>query len=55
MEYARKPVLMLGIHLKAGFLVAMKDSNGKNLPMSDQLSAADGLIRSEFFRFALAP
>ena len=54
MEYAGKPVLMLGIHLKAGFLVAMKDSDGKNLPMFDQLSAADGLIRSEFFRFAQA-
>ena len=54
MEYAGRLMLMLGLHLKAGFLVAMKDSNGRNLPIYDQLSAADGLIRSEFFRFAQA-
>ena len=52
--YLDAPLLMLGLHLKAGFLMGMKDAENKDMPMRDQVSAADGLIRSEFFRFAQA-
>ena len=54
MEHAGKPLLMLGVHFKAGFLVSEKDGAGSDIPMKYQLAATDGLIRSEFFRFAQA-
>jgi endonuclease/exonuclease/phosphatase family metal-dependent hydrolase len=53
-EYAGKPLLLLGLHLKAGFLMPLNSLERNEFPIKGQLAAADGLIRSEAFRFAQA-
>lgn len=49
-----KKLHVINIHLKANFLVPEKTVEGKPLPMPTQITAADGLIRSEVFRFSQA-
>lgn len=45
---------IIGIHIKANFLVPMKSVSGEIFPLTTQIAAADGLIRSELFRFSQA-
>jgi endonuclease/exonuclease/phosphatase family metal-dependent hydrolase len=49
-----KKLHVIGIHIKANFLMPEKNGNGEAHPMTTQITAADGLIRSEVFRFAQA-
>lgn len=52
--YNGKKLHVVGLHIKANFLVPQKDASGQTLPMDTQIGAADGLIRSEMFRFSQA-
>lgn len=45
---------LLGIHIKSNFLVPEKNAAGEASSMTTQTAAADGLIRSEIFRFSQA-
>lgn len=49
-----KKLHVINIHLKANFLMPEKTVEGEPLPMLTQITAADGLIRSEVFRFSQA-
>ena len=53
-NYNDKPIMLIGIHIKAGFAMPIKSKKGVAYPMETQIDRADGLIRSEFFRFAQA-
>jgi endonuclease/exonuclease/phosphatase family metal-dependent hydrolase len=52
--YEGKPLHLFGLHIKANFLVGQKDAADETLPMTTQITSADGLIRSELFRFSQA-
>ncbi len=52
--YNDKPLYLLGIHVKANFLVPEKTEEGIVRPMTTQIDIADSLIRSEIFRFSQA-
>lgn len=52
--YNGQPLHLLGIHIKSNFLMAEKTASGEDQPMESQAALADGLIRSELFRFAQA-
>jgi endonuclease/exonuclease/phosphatase family metal-dependent hydrolase len=54
MPFAGAPLVLLGVHLKSTFLVPMRDAGGAAVAETGQLAFADGLIRSEAFRFAQA-
>lgn len=45
---------VVGVHIKANSLMPEKSTTGEAYPMKTQITAADGLIRSEVFRFSQA-
>lgn len=49
-----KKLHVVGVHIKANFLMPEKNTAGEAHPMKTQITAADGLIRSEVFRFSQA-
>lgn len=49
-----KKLHVVGVHVKANFLMPEKNMAGEAHPMKTQSTAADGLIRSEVFRFSQA-
>lgn len=49
-----KKLHIVDIHIKANFLMPEKTAAGEAKPMTTQITAADGLIRSEAFRFSQA-
>ncbi|OGZ06528.1 MAG: hypothetical protein A2942_04950 [Candidatus Lloydbacteria bacterium RIFCSPLOWO2_01_FULL_50_20] len=49
-----KKLHVVGIHIKANFLMPEKNIAGEVQPMTTQITMADGLIRSEIFRFSQA-
>lgn len=49
-----KKLHVVGVHIKANFLMPEKNIAGEAHPMKTQITAADGLIRSEVFRFSQA-
>ena len=49
-----KKLHVIGIHIKANFLMPEKNSANVAKSMTTQITAADGLIRSEVFRFSQA-
>jgi len=53
-SYAGKPLHLIGIHIKSGFSMGLKRKDGTEYPMETQMEKADGIIRSEFFRFTQA-
>ncbi len=54
MVWNGKKLHVVGVHIKANFLMPEKDVVGEAHPMKTQITAADGLIRSEVFRFSQA-
>ena len=52
--FQAKKLHVVGVHIKANFLVPEKSVIGEIQPMNTQITAADGLIRSEMFRFSQA-
>ncbi|MFZ4648346.1 MAG: endonuclease/exonuclease/phosphatase family protein [Patescibacteria group bacterium] len=52
--YHGKKLHLISIHIKANFLMPKKNDTGDEMPMDTQISAADGRIRSEFFRMSQA-
>lgn len=53
-NFKGKTMHVLGVHIKSNFLMPQKSSDGTVLSMDDQISSADGLIRSEMFRYSQA-
>lgn len=53
-EWNGKKLHAIGIHIKANFIMPEKSTNGEIRSMDTQIRAADGLIRSEVFRFSQA-
>lgn len=49
-----KKLHIINVHIKQNFLIPEKNINGEALAMKTQITAADGLIRSEIFRFSQA-
>jgi exonuclease III len=49
-----KKLHVVGVHIKANFLVPEKNTAGEVQSMTTQIATADGLIRSEVFRFSQA-
>lgn len=49
-----KKLHVVGVHIKANFLMPEKNTTGEAHSMKTQITAADGLIRSEVFRFSQA-
>lgn len=49
-----KKLHVFGIHIKSNFLMAEKSKTGEAYPMTTQIAVADGIIRSEVFRFSQA-
>lgn len=49
-----KKLHIVDVHIKANFLMPEKTIAGEAKPMTAQITAADGLIRSEVFRFSQA-
>jgi hypothetical protein len=49
--YKERTLCLLGIHIKANFLVPETTKDGAAKPMKTQTDKADGIIRSELFRF----
>lgn len=49
-----KKLHIINIHLKANFLIPEKNTEEEPLSMVTQITATDGLIRSEIFRFSQA-
>lgn len=49
-----KKLHIVDVHIKANFLMPEKSITGETHPMKTQITAADGLIRSEVFRFSQA-
>ena len=49
-----KKLHVVDVHIKANFLMPEKNTLGEPKPMTTQITAADGLIRSEVFRFSQA-
>ena len=54
MMWNGKKLHIVGVHVKANFLMPEKNIAGEVHPMKTQITAADGLIRSEVFRFSQA-
>jgi endonuclease/exonuclease/phosphatase family metal-dependent hydrolase len=54
MMWSGKKLHIVGVHVKADFLMPEKNATGEAKPMTTQITAADGLIRSEVFRFSQA-
>lgn len=54
MTWQGKKLHVVGVHIKANFLMPEKNTAGEAHPMKTQITAADGLIRSEVFRFSQA-
>jgi exonuclease III len=54
MTWQGKKLHVVGVHIKATFLMPEKNTDGEAHPMKTQITAADGLIRSEVFRFSQA-
>jgi endonuclease/exonuclease/phosphatase family metal-dependent hydrolase len=52
--YFGKPLHLFGLHLKAKFLIPLRNSDKTNSLILNQIEAADGLIRSEMFTLAQA-
>jgi endonuclease/exonuclease/phosphatase family metal-dependent hydrolase len=52
--YKGNPLYLFGLHLKAKFLVPLKDSNKIDHAIETQVDAADAFIRSEMFTLAQA-
>ncbi len=53
--FNEKKLFIIGVHIKANFLVEQKNADKTEIfPMNTQITAADGLIRSELFRFSQA-
>jgi endonuclease/exonuclease/phosphatase family metal-dependent hydrolase len=53
-NYDGKPLHLIGLHIKSGFSMGLKRKDNTDYPMETQMEKADGLIRSEFFRFTQA-
>ncbi|MDD3530980.1 MAG: endonuclease/exonuclease/phosphatase family protein [Candidatus Pacebacteria bacterium] len=49
-----KKLHIVDVHIKANFLMPEKNTQGEAMVMTTQITAADGLIRSEIFRFSQA-
>ncbi len=49
-----KKLHIVDVHIKANFLMPEKNATNVAKPMTTQITAADGLIRSEVFRFSQA-
>ena len=54
MMWNGKKLHVVGVHVKANFLMPEKNTAGEARPIKTQITAADGLIRSEAFRFSQA-
>lgn len=54
MMWNSKKLHVVGVHVKANFLMPEKNTLGEAKPMTAQITAANGLIRSEVFRFSQA-
>lgn len=51
-EYQNKSLYMLGIHIQSSWLIPEKNNtDSSSNPMNTQIDKADGLIRTEIFRF----